>query len=237
MQQLNRISINIKNLKRDINNICLLSNRKPHEIKIVAASKYAEPEQIIEACNNGIKYFGENRAEELIRKYEVIKNKVIWHFIGHLQSRKAKLIVPIVDLIHSVDSLKLIKKINNTASDINKIQDILIEINISGESTKFGICEDEVDFLLKNSLNFSNIRVRGFMTIAPLTDDLELIRNIFKKLKNIFDIYKKVYGYSQVSSKNFNIQLDELSMGMSNDYKIAIQEGATMIRIGSLIFL
>ena len=228
-----KIKQNITNLMREIKMVCEKSNRSFDEIKIVAASKYANTDQILEAAYNGIKYFGENRAEELLEKYSVINNKVNWHFIGHLQSRKVKIVVPIVELIHSVDSIKLLEKINLMSFQLGKIQDVLLEVNLSGESTKFGINEDEIDFFLKNSVNFKNIRITGLMTMAPLSKDFNLIRNIFRKLRTLLQTYM-----NESYSKDYpNILLKELSMGMSNDYKIAIEEGATIIRIGSLIFL
>ncbi len=228
-----KIKQNISNLIKEIKMVCKKCNRSFDEIKIVAASKYANTNQILEAFYNGIQYFGENRTEELLEKYSVIKNKVNWHFIGHLQSRKVKKVVPIVELIHSVDSIKLLEKINLISFQIGKIQDVLIEVNLSGESTKFGINEDEIDFFLKNSVNFKNIRITGLMTMAPLSKDFTLIRSIFRKLRTLLQTYMNV-PYSKDFS---NILLKELSMGMSNDYKIAIEEGASIIRIGSLIFL
>lgn len=223
-----KIAKNISFLKEEIRTVCSRKCINPHNIKIIAASKYADAQQILDASKNGIKYFGENRAEELQKKQEIIKDRVIWHFIGHLQSRKTKIVVPIAELIHSIDSMKLLEKVNEAAFLSNKIQKVLLEINISQECSKFGLFPDEIDYFLKNSMNFTNISITGLMTMAPLTENFELIRKIFSDLRSMMEENKQRYPI---------LPLNELSMGMSNDYKIAIQEGATMIRIGSLIFL
>jgi pyridoxal phosphate enzyme (YggS family) len=221
----------IENLKSDIKDICSKSGRDLNDVKIIAASKYANAQGIIRALELGINDFGENRADALIEKFTLIGNKVTWHFIGHLQSRKAKAVVPVAEYIHSCDSLDIIKEINNQAAAIGKLQKVLIEVNISGEESKYGLQPQELSGLIVNSLAFKNIRICGLMTMAPLCDDTLLIRKVFKDLRLLRDKnVKEIWGH------NDNVTLNELSMGMSNDYKIAIEEGATMVRIGSLIF-
>ncbi len=214
--QMHNIKDNINKIKNDLGN----------NTKLVAVSKFFPAEDILEALESGQKIFGESKAQELRNKYDVLKDKPIeWHFIGSIQTNKIKYIVPICDLIHSVHRLKEIKEINKRAKENNKIQKILIEVNTSGEESKSGISPENVETLLENSKKYDSVKIVGFMTMAPLTDDENIIRNTFRKLKNI---------KNNLSSK-YN-DLSELSMGMSNDYEIALEEGTTMVRIGSKIF-
>jgi pyridoxal phosphate enzyme (YggS family) len=214
----------IENLKSDIEDICSKAGRNLNDITLIAASKYTDAQGITEALKWGIKDFGENRADALTEKYALVGNKVTWHFIGHLQSRKVKAVVSIAEYI--------IKTINIQASAIGKVQNILIEVNISGEESKYGLQPEGVPGLIRNALEFKNIRICGLMTMAPLCDDAILIRKVFMDLRLLRDkTVNKIRDYAD------NLTLSELSMGMSNDYKIAIEEGATMVRIGSLIFL
>jgi PLP dependent protein len=221
----------IENLKSDIKEICGRTGRDSNDITIIAASKYTDAQGITEALESGIKNFGENRADALLEKFTLVGNKAVWHFIGHLQSRKAKAVVPIVEYIHSCDSLDIIKEINSHASIIGKLQKVLIEVNISGEESKYGLQPQELPRLIRDASGFKNIRICGLMTMAPLCDDAILIRQVFKNLRLLRD--KTV---EEIRGRTGNLTLCELSMGMSNDYKIAIEEGATMVRIGSLIF-
>ena len=222
----------IENLKSDIKDICSKAGRNSNDVTIIAASKYTDAKGITEALELGINNFGENRADALTEKFALVGNKATWHFIGHLQSRKAKAVVSIAEYIHSCDSLDIIKEINNQASAISKLQKVLIEVNISGEESKYGLQPQGLPGLVKSALGFKNIRVCGLMTMAPLCEDEILIRQIFKDLRLLREkTVKEIRDYTD------NLTLSELSMGMSNDYKIAIEEGATMVRIGSLIFL
>jgi pyridoxal phosphate enzyme (YggS family) len=221
----------IENLRSDIKDICSKAGRDPDEVTIIAASKYTGAQGITEALGFGIMDFGENRADALTEKFTIIGNKVTWHFIGHLQSRKAKAVVCVAEYIHSCDSLDIMKEINKQAAAICKVQKILIEVNISGEESKYGLQPQGLPGLIRNALEFKNISVCGLMTMAPLCDDQILIRKVFKGLRQLRD---KTVLEIRDHADNFN--LSELSMGMSNDYKIAIEEGATMVRIGSLIF-
>ncbi|MBM3700234.1 MAG: YggS family pyridoxal phosphate-dependent enzyme [Actinobacteria bacterium] len=204
------------------------AGRDPADIALIAASKYAGPKQIKELLSLGHQDFGENRAEELVEKYQAVGGNARWHFIGHLQSRKVKMAVAIAEYIHSVDSAGLLEKINSEAAKISKIQKVLIEINVSAEPSKYGISPLELKELLAKSKACENICICGFMTMAPLTDNQEVIRKTFSGLKKILDDVRNAGGFEQAK---------ELSMGMSNDFPIAVKEGATMLRIGSLIFL
>ena len=215
-------------LKRDIREAAVISNRNPDDIRIIAASKYTDASGIEEVFNAGINDFGENRADELTKKHEIIGDRVTWHFIGHLQKRKVKQVVPIVEYIHSIGKLSTLEKVNRVAQECNKIQKVLIELNISGEQTKFGMHPDELRSFIESLERFSNIEATGLMTMTPLTDDMDMIRGIFRQLKKTL---------IDTNSYAENICLKELSMGMSNDFMIAVEEGSTMVRIGSLIFL
>ncbi|MFA7289476.1 MAG: YggS family pyridoxal phosphate-dependent enzyme, partial [Melioribacteraceae bacterium] len=181
---------------------------------------------IEEALNAGLTHFGENKALELRDKNSIIKHNLHWHFIGHLQTNKVKYIIDSAEFIHSVDSIKIAGEINKKAANIEKIQKILFEIKTSDEESKFGI-QNENDFfkLIEQISELKNIKAVGLMTMAPYTEDKKIIRECFKKLRLIRD-NAQVKGY----------ELPELSMGMTNDYEIAIEEGATMIRIGTALF-
>ena len=222
-----KLKENIDKLKKEINIVCARIGRDPGEIIIVAAAKYADIQAISAASNFGIDNFGENRADDLVNKSNNIPGKAVWHFIGHLQSRKAKIIVPLVEYIHSIEKISTLEKVDREAVKCNKIQKILIEVNISAEETKYGIRPDEASNFIKKAGAFKNIEIKGFMTMAPLTRDMELARSIFRDLRVL----------KERSSKEFSgMSLTELSMGMSNDFRMAIEEGATMIRLGSIIF-
>lgn len=214
-------------LRENIAEVCYKTGRDPDEIFIIAATKYADVKQMQEVLGAGIKNFGENRASDLLEKSNSIKREATWHFIGHLQSRKAKLVVPVVEYIHSIDKIKTLKKVGRVAGKNNKVQKVLIEVNISGEESKYGISERDINNFIIEAKGIKNIELRGFMTMAPYTSDFNLIRAIFKRLSGIKKEFNK---------KFVNLELNELSMGMSNDYRIAIEEGATMIRVGSIIF-
>ena len=192
----------------------------------IAVSKTKPVEDIKKIYNLGHKDFGENKVQELELKFNSLPKDINWHMIGHLQTNKVKKVVPLVSLIHSVDSLKLLKTINKESIKINKVTDCLIQINISNEESKYGFKVDEIDFLNKNYLNdYQNIKIRGLMGMASFSNEINSIKNEFILLKRIFDELKK-------KLPDFNI----LSMGMSNDYKIALKTGSNMIRIGSKIF-
>ena len=220
------ISENLKRLRDRINAQCAASGINAEDIKIIAVSKYFGLDSITEANNHGITNFGENKAQELRDKYELLGNIVNWHFIGTLQRNKAKYVVKAATLIHSVDSLSLAGEINKFAEKNNKIQDILLEIKTSFEDTKAGLNQEEqIVELVEQCYKHSNINLLGFMTMAPYTDDEQIIRKSFSDLRKLKE---------KINQQGFS--LTELSMGMTSDFEIAIDEGATMLRIGSAIF-
>lgn len=220
------IAENIANLRQKVEEACKRSGRSPGEIKLIAVSKYFGVDAIIEAKNSGLTDFGENRAQELTLKYEKLGNDVSWHMIGTLQKNKVKYAVNAAELIHSVDSIELVEEINKRAEKIGKIQNILLEVKTSEEETKSGLeTENEILSLARRCSELKNIKLKGLMTMAPLTEDANIIRKSFRDLRNLKD---------QINNKGYN--LTELSMGMTSDFEIAIEEGATMIRIGSAIF-
>ena len=192
----------------------------------VAVSKTKPIEEITKIYDLGHRNFGENKVQELEFKYESLPKDIKWHMIGHLQSNKVKKVIPKVSLIHSVDSLKLLKTINKESKKIDKTMDCLIQVNISNENSKFGFIKKELEFLNQDFLNdFKYIKIRGLMGMASFTNNEKQIRKEFQYLKEIFDDFN-------TSLDDFNI----LSMGMSNDYNIALEYGSNMVRIGSKIF-
>ena len=220
------IAENLAVLRQKIVETCRKSGRNPEEVKLIAVSKYFGVEAITEAKNCGLTDFGENRAQELTLKFEKLGNDVTWHFIGTLQKNKVKYAVNAAELIHSVDSLELVEEINKRAEKIGKIQKILLEVKTSEEETKSGLeTETEILNLVSRCSELKNLELKGLMTMAPLTDDTNIIRKSFRDLRNLKD---------RINNKGFN--LTELSMGMTSDFEIAIEEGATMLRIGSAIF-
>ena len=196
---------------------------------LVAVSKTKPVEDILELYNLGQRDFGENYVQELVGKYEQLPKDIRWHYIGHLQSNKVKYIAPFVHLIHGVDSLNLLKEVNKQALKNNRIIDCLLQVYIAKEETKFGLDDNELNAMLSSDLSaLKNIRIVGLMGMASFSDDINLVKNEFRNLKNSFD--------SNAQLSTFNLQLSTLSMGMSADYKIALEEGSNMLRIGSLLF-
>lgn len=219
---------NLETINKKIKEAALKVNRDPQEIKLVAVTKTATLEQIKEAINEGVKIIGENKVQEAKGKYQVLTTEVKWHLIGHLQTNKVKYAVEIFDLIHSVDSIKLAKEIDKRSVQFKKIIDVLIEVNISGEKTKYGYNPEKVEAFLKEISEFSGIRVRGLMTIAPISKNKEEVRPYFRRLRELSE---------RIRDKNIkNIKMDYLSMGMTDDFEIAIEEGANIVRIGRGIF-
>jgi PLP dependent protein len=199
------------------------SGRGANEVRILVASKYYALEQMAALADAGVELLGENRAEDLLEKQERFGDAFEWHFIGHLQRRKAKDVVPRVTLIHSIDSVKLIGELAKRASEGGI--EILIQVNVSGEESKYGVDEDEVEPLLEAVAGTEGrVRARGFTTLAPIVERAEDVRYVFTKLQAIRDRLK--------SNWSPHFDLSELSMGMSNDYWVAVEEGATIIRIG-----
>jgi pyridoxal phosphate enzyme (YggS family) len=218
------ITANLKQIKASI----------PKYVTLVAVSKTKPNEAILEAYQAGQRIFGENKVQELTEKYESLPKDIEWHMIGHLQSNKVKYIAPFVSLIHGVDSFKLLKEINKRATQNNRVINCLLQIHIAEEDTKFGFYEKEVIELIKSETfqHLKNIKVVGLMGMATFTDDENQIRKEFKTLKNLFDKLLTLSTQGTLST----FQLTTLSMGMSGDYQLAIEEGSTMIRVGSSIF-
>jgi hypothetical protein len=204
---------------------------KPQNVTLVAVSKTKPNETILEMYNEGQRVFGENKVQEVAAKYEALPKDIEWHVIGHLQTNKVKYIAPFIRMIHSIDSLKLLKEVNKQAKRNDRTIDCLLQIHIAEEDTKFGLNSGEVKELLDSEAyeGFENIRIVGVMGMATFTDNTEQVRQEFKTLKYIFENLK--LGYFQN-----NDTFSEVSMGMSGDFEIAIEEGSTMVRVGSLLF-
>lgn len=208
-----------------------LLNLERNDITLVAVSKTKPIEEIKKKYNEGFINFGENRVNELVQKFNLLPKDINWHMIGHLQTNKVKKIIPFISLIHSVDSMKLIDKIENESKKFDKKTNILLQVHIAKEKSKYGFNFEEVRDFFKNQLDesYKNINIVGLMGMATLTNNKNQIRKEFKNLKILYDEIKSI------SQKN-NQKIKILSMGMSSDYKIAIEEGSNMVRIGSLIF-
>ena len=209
----------------------LIAELKPSEVKFVAVSKTKPVEDLLEAYNTGQRIFGENQVQELVEKHEALPKDIQWHIIGHLQTNKVKYIAPFITLIESVDSLKLLQEINKHALKYNRVIDCLLQIYIADEDTKFGLGFDEAIELLRSEefSQLKNVRICGVMGIATNTDIEKQIKDEFYELKTFFQGLKQSFFRKDDYFK-------EISMGMSSDYKIAIAEGSTMVRLGSTVF-
>jgi pyridoxal phosphate enzyme (YggS family) len=208
-----------------------LKEQLPGEVTLVAVSKTKPNEMIMEAYEAGQRIFGENKVQELVDKQESLPKDIQWHMIGHLQRNKVKYIAPFVSLIHGVDSLRLLRAINKEGAKNERIIPCLLQMHIASEETKFGLDETELFELLESQdfQSFSNVEIRGLMGMATFTDDREKVAGEFRTLKNTFERVKEKY-FKEREEFSF------LSMGMSNDYEIAVEEGSNMVRIGSSIF-
>lgn len=212
-------------------NIRLLKKQIPPSVKLVAVSKTMPVSDILDAYNSGHKIFGENRVQELLQKKDILPSDIEWHFIGHLQTNKVKLVVPFISMIHSVDTFGLIKYIDREASKINRIVNCLLQIYIAQEETKFGFSMAEINEMIwsEDFNKLKSIRTCGIMGMATFTKDTEQVRREFRYLADCFNELKRTYFKDKSDFK-------EISMGMSGDFRIAIGEGSTIVRIGSLIF-
>ena len=212
-------------------NIISLKQQIPDSVKVVAVSKTRSAGEIMEAYNTGHRIFGENRVQELISKNNILPGDIEWHFIGHLQTNKVKLVVPVAGMIESVDSFRLLKSINSEALKCGLNIDCLLQFHIAREETKSGFSLEEAEEMLRSDdyRQLQKIRICGVMGMATFTDDSELVRNEFRNLSSCFSRLKMTYFTDQQSFR-------EISMGMSGDYIIAVEEGSTIIRIGSIIF-
>ena len=208
-----------------INNLDVFLETIPSTVELVAVSKTKPNDMIMEAYQAGQRHFGENKIQEMTTKWETLPKDIQWHMIGHVQTNKVKYMAPYVSLIHGVDREKLLNEINKQAFKNNRIIDCLLQVFIANENTKFGLFPNEILPLIEKSLSLKNIRVAGLMGMASFTQDSEQIESEFKILKELFFSAQKKYN-----------QINILSMGMSNDYQIAINQESNMIRIGSKIF-
>ncbi|MBI5196037.1 MAG: YggS family pyridoxal phosphate-dependent enzyme [Nitrospirae bacterium] len=223
----------IKAVRDRIKKAALRAGRNPEEIKLIAVTKTVSLEKIAEAVRAGVVIFGENRVQEAHEKisnfkFQISNLKIEWHLIGHLQSNKTKNAVQLFDLIHSIDSAGLAEEVNRQAEKINKVQRALVEVKLSEEETKHGVSENNLMPLLEKTNNLQNLKLEGLMTMPPFFDDPERARPYFRRLRKLRDDINKI------QDSRFKIQ--DLSMGMSNDFEVAIEEGATMVRIGTAIF-
>jgi PLP dependent protein len=212
-------------------NIIYLKSQIPCTVKLVAVSKTKPVNDIMEAYKTGQRYFGENRVQELLNKKDLLPKDIEWHLIGHLQSNKVKYIVPFIGMIQSVDSFNLLVKINSEALKIKRVIDCLLQIHIATEETKFGFSMKDLNenLISDNVFNLTNVRICGVMGMATFTTETNQVKKEFRYLKDCFNLLKNSYFKSSTCFK-------EISMGMSGDYELALMEGSTMVRIGSLIF-
>lgn len=222
------VTENLKTVEEKIRQACERSMRERSEVTLIAVSKTKPVSMIREAMDSGIVTFGENKVQELLEKQSVLKEPLDWHMIGHLQRNKVRQVVGRVKRIHSVDSLRLAEQIQKDCEKQGLTANILIEVNIAGEETKFGLKPEETERVIREIATYPNVRVRGLMTIAPFVENPEENRVHFRNLHKLL---------VDINSKNIdNISMSELSMGMSGDYEVAIEEGATYVRVGTGIF-
>ena len=222
------LSENLRDVEKKIEDACRRSNRDPKEVTLIAVSKTKPVEMLQEVYDAGGRNFGENKVQEIMDKYDQLPADINWHMIGHLQRNKVKYIVDKVKMIHSVDSLRLAETIDKEAKKKGVTVPILVEVNVAEEDSKFGLSLEEVTALVEDISKLSNVRVCGLMTVAPFVEDPEENREVFRSLKKLS---------VDIAAKNINnVTMSVLSMGMTNDYEIAIEEGATMVRVGTAIF-
>ena len=222
------VAENYREVDRRVGEACIRSGRNRKEVTLIAVSKTKPVELIREAMDAGADVFGENKVQELCDKYEQLPKTLHWHLIGHLQRNKVKYIVDKVDLIHSVDSMRLAEEISKEAEKKQTDVKVLIEVNVAQEESKFGVSVDETEELVREIAKLPRIHVLGLMTIAPNVSDPEENRSVFRTLKKLA---------VDIKMKNIdNVRMDVLSMGMTGDYQVAIEEGATMVRVGTGIF-
>lgn len=223
------IKNNIEEVRKIINESANKVNRDSKDITLLAVTKTVDIDKVLEAIDCGITDVGENKPQELVRKYEVIGNKVRWHLIGSLQTNKVKYIIDKVHMIHSLDRLGLCEEIQKRAKQINKTISCLVQVNIAKEESKHGLYEEDVVNFIKDISNkYENIHIKGLMTMAPFTEDEDKVRDVFKNLKNL-----------SIEIDNLsipNVSMEYISMGMSNDYNLAIEEGSNIVRVGTSIF-
>ncbi|WP_347994937.1 YggS family pyridoxal phosphate-dependent enzyme [uncultured Eubacterium sp.] len=222
------IQENIKLVEENIKKACEKVGRDVNEVTLIAVSKTKPYTAIEEALPTGVRDYGENKVQELCDKYEILPKDIKWHMIGHLQRNKVKYLVGKVFLIHSVDSIRLAEQIEKEYAKADEIANILIEVNMAQEESKFGITSEETEQLVREIAKFPHIRIKGLMTIAPYTDNPESNRVYFRNMKKLS---------VDIENKNIdNVSMSVLSMGMTGDYQVAVEEGATLVRVGTGIF-
>jgi len=220
------IAGNIEEVRKRIAEAASSVGRSPEDVILVAVTKTRTPGEIRQAAEAGLKAFGENRVQEAKSKYRLLPDDLVWHMVGHLQTNKAKDAVEIFQCIHSVDSVHLAEELERRCSAARKEMDVLLEVNVSAEESKFGLKPDAAEEVIRRVVELPHLRLKGLMTMAPLADNPETVRPVFRALRELKD---------QLNETGL-CQLTDLSMGMTQDYEVAIQEGATMVRIGSAIF-
>lgn len=219
---------NFRQVEENIRRACGRAGRDPGDVTLIAVSKTKPVELLREAYDLGTRVFGENKVQEIVEKYEALPKDIHWHMIGHLQRNKVKYIIDKVDLIHSVDSVRLAETIEKEAAKHDLTANILLEVNVAEEESKFGLKVDEVEQVVDEIAKFSHIKVCGLMTIAPFVENPEENRPYFRRLRNLS---------VDIGGKNIdNVTMSILSMGMTNDYEVAVEEGATMVRVGTGLF-
>lgn len=222
------IEENIKQVEDNIAKACERANRDRSEVTLICVSKTKPASMVEEAYKTGQRNFGENKVQEINDKYPILPDDIKWHLIGHLQRNKVKYIINKVHLIHSVDSIRLSEQIQHEAEKADKVMNILVQVNVANEDTKFGLQVSETEDVVREIAKMPNVHICGLMTIAPFTDNPETNRVFFRKLKQLS---------VDIKSKNIdNVSMDCLSMGMTGDYQVAIEEGATLVRVGTGIF-
>lgn len=220
------VTINLENIRQNIDQICRKIGRNIENIDLLAVTKKVPIEGIQEAVENGQKLFGENKVQELLAKQALLPANLRWHLIGHLQSNKIRKVLPVVEMIHSVDSLELAQDINRIANELGLFPKILLEVNVAGEASKYGFKPEGVISQLEDLLALDRLEIQGLMCIPPVVEEPEAARPFFVKLREIRDELERRAG----------APFPTLSMGMSHDYEVAVGEGATIVRIGSAIF-
>ena len=222
------ITENLEQVRKNIDEACRMAGRDPKEVTLIAVSKTKPVSMLKEAYDAGARCFGENKVQEIMDKHPQLPEDIQWHMIGHLQRNKVKYIVDKVSMIHSVDSLRLAQTIEQEAAKHNVCGPVLLEVNVAQEESKFGLKMDEVLPLIETIADFPHIKVQGLMTIAPYVENAEDNRDFFRQLKKLS---------VDIEAKNINnVSMSVLSMGMTGDYQVAVQEGATMVRVGTGIF-
>lgn len=219
---------NLARLREEVFAAAVKAGRNPADIKIIAVTKNISVERISEAVREGAADLGENRVQELLAKQPFFGARVRWHLIGHLQTNKVKAVVGRINLIHSLDSWHLAGEIDRRSREAGVVTEALVQVNVSGEKTKYGLSPEEApDFIGQAALDLPGLSVRGLMTIAPLVDDPEEVRPVFRELRNLF---------GRIRKKIPSVPMEYLSMGMTNDYRVAVEEGSNILRVGTAIF-